>query len=122
MHLSFEYITSLQYEVKKLTKLIEAFRSGEKYTRMQKEFHKIIDGLKREIRSLKAELAAAHAETIRVRNQWYEIFEDMEKERGKNQELTARVNRDYTKTTHKKRRIQRHLSSLRLWISIIFRL
>ncbi len=149
MHPSFGIITSLQYEVKKLTKLVEAFQSGEKYVRMENEFHKIIEGLKREIRSLKAELAAAHAETIHVRNQWFEIFEDLEKEknaqltrkesevkkakeamyqaqrqrdkaleklhkkslelyevrtqleeeRGKNQELTARVNRDYTNSS-----------------------
>lgn len=48
---------------------------------MEKEFHKITEGLKWEKRSLKAELAAAHAETIRVRNQWFEIFEDLEKEK-----------------------------------------
>lgn len=149
MKMSFEYMTKLQYEVKKLKKLAESFRSGEKYIQLEKAYQKIIDGLKREIRQLKAELAAAHAETIRVRNQWFQTCEDvikesekelagkdrelkkmreamyreqrlrdeaeeklrrktrelyevqtqLEEEKGKNLELTARVNRDYTNSS-----------------------
>lgn len=149
MHPSFEYMTNLQYEVKHLKKLVESFQSGEKYIRMEKEYHKIIDGLKREIRHLKAELAASHAETVDVRNKWFQTCEDiikekeaalarkdrevkkaleamykaqkqrdealdklheknvelyeaktqLEEEKGKNLELTARVNRDYTNSS-----------------------
>lgn len=149
MRLSFEYMTNLQYEVKHLRKLVEDFRSGEKYTQMKKEYNKMIDSLKREIRSLKAELAAAHAQTVSVRNKWFQTCEDiikekeaelarkdrevkkaldekyeaqrqrdeavkklheknvelyevkiqLEEEKGKNLELTARVNRDYTNSS-----------------------
>ena len=149
MRVSFEYMTNLQYEVKHLRKLVEDFRSGEKYAQMKKQYRKIIDGLKREIRNLKAELAAAHAETVSVRNKWFQTCEDiikekeaelarkdremkkatearyeaerqrdeavkklheknvelyeiktrLEDEKGKNLELTARINRDYTNSS-----------------------
>ena len=81
MHAQFEYITNQQYEVKRLKKLVEAFQSGEKYVRMEKEFRKSMNGLRREIRSLKAALAAAHAETVKVRSLWIQACEDLEKEK-----------------------------------------
>ena len=149
MHAQFEYITNQQYEVKRLKKLVEAFQSGEKYVRMEKEFRKSMNGLRREIRSLKAALAAAHAETVKVRSLWIQACEDLEKEKdgqlarkewelkkakeamyraqgerdealgklreknlelyevktqleeekGKNLELTVRINRDYTNSS-----------------------
>ncbi len=149
MKLSFAYLTNLQYEVKNLRKIVESFQSGERYVQLEKEYRKIIDGLKREIRHLKGELAAAHAQTVDVRNKWMQTCEDVEKEKekaparkdrevkkareemykaqrqrdgaleklhkknkelyevktqlgeekGKNQELTARLNRDYTNSS-----------------------
>lgn len=149
MHPSFEYLTNLQYEVKKLKRLVDSFKSGERYIQLEKEYRKIIAGLEREIRHLKKELAAAHAETIRVRDKWIETCEDvlkekekelkrkdrevkkaveamfkaqrerdeaveqlcakrkelyevkiqLEEEKGKNLELTARINRDYTNSS-----------------------
>ncbi len=149
MKLSFAYVTNLQYEVKNLRKIVESFQSGERYVQLEKEYRKIIDELEREIRHLKAELAAAHAQTVDVRNKWMQTCEDVEKEKekalarkdrevkkaraemyraqrqrdealeklhkknqelyevktqleeekGKNQELTARLNRDYTNSS-----------------------
>lgn len=149
MRPSFEFISSLQYEVKKLKKLVESFQSGEKYLQMEKEYRKIINSLERENRHLRAELAAAHAETVDVRNKWFQTCEDvvkekeaalarkdrevkkarkamyqaqrerdealgkfheksvelyevriqLEEEKGKNLELTARINRDYTNSS-----------------------
>lgn len=149
MRVSFEYMTSLQYEVRKLTKLVEDLKSGEQYVRLEKEYRSIINELEREIHHLKKELAAAHAETVDVRNKWlqtcedvikekeaalarkdrelrkareamyraqkerddaldklkkqrvelYEVKTQLEEEKGKNRELTARVNRDYTNSS-----------------------
>lgn len=149
MRLSFEYMTNLQYEVRKLRKLVEAFQSGEEYARLKKEYCRIIEELEREIRYLRKELAAAHAQTVDVRNKWFQTCEDvvkekeaalarkdrevrkakeamyraqkerddaldklkkqreelyevktqLEEEKGKNRELTARINRDYTNSS-----------------------
>ena len=40
MNSSFEYITSLEYRLKAARTEIQAFKSGEKYVRMQKEYQK----------------------------------------------------------------------------------
>lgn len=149
MNVSFEVMTSLQYEVRHLRALVAAFKSGERYVEIEKRYEKALAEKDREIRQLKKELAAAHAETVDVRNKWLETFEDIEKEtnaklaakdrevqkalsemyqaqgerddalsrlrekrlelyevktqleeeKGKNLELTARVNRDYTNSS-----------------------
>ena len=149
MNRSFEYMTNLQYEVKYLRALVADFQSGEKYVRMEKEHRRIVAAKDREIRRLKAEIAASHAQTVDVRNKWfqtcvdvekekeaaltakdrevkramaelykaqrqrdealdrlreknlelYEVKTQLEEEKGKNQELTARINRDYTNSS-----------------------
>lgn len=149
MHVSFEYMTSLQYEVKNLRRLVKSFQSGERYTQMEKEYRRIINELERQIQHLKADLAASRAETVSVRNKWFQTCEDvikemetalarkdrevkkakkeacqakkerdealeklheknlqlyevqtqLEEERGKNLELTARINKDYTNSS-----------------------
>lgn len=149
MRVTFESITRLQYEVKKLSRLVEAFQSGEQYIRQEEGYLREIKRLERENRALKKELAAAHAETVDVRNKWFQTCEDvvkekeaelarkdrelekareamyraqkerddaleklgrlrtelygvmtqLEEEKEKNRELTARVNRDYTNSS-----------------------
>lgn len=80
MHISFEIVTSLQYKLKAAMAELSAFRSGEKYTRMEEEHHKEVRSLERENRELKEELARAHREIVNIRNQWFEVFEDLQKE------------------------------------------
>lgn len=76
----FEFMTNLQYEVKSLRALVAAFQSGEVYTRMKEEHRKIVEDRDREIKRLKKELASAHAETVGVRDKWFQTFKDYEKE------------------------------------------
>lgn len=114
------------------------FPVREKYVRMEEEHRRIVAARDREIRRLKAETAASHAQTVDVRNKWfqacvdvekekeaavaemyevqrqrdealdrlreknlelYEIKTRLEEEKGKNQELTARINRDDTNSS-----------------------
>lgn len=49
---------------------------------MQEEYRKELRSLEWEIRKLKDELSRAHSETVSVRNQWFEIFEELQKECG----------------------------------------
>lgn len=149
MRPSFEYMTNLQYEVKKLRRLVESFQSGEEYVRLEEEYRRTIESLKRENKELREELAKAHEETRCVRSLWmqanedvikekekaleqkererkqmeeamyralrekdealdklrekrqetYEVQTQLEEEKGKNRELTARINRDYTNSS-----------------------
>ncbi len=80
MNSSFEYITTLEYRLKAAEAKICAFKSGEKYIRMQEEYLKELHSLERKIRKLEDELSRAHSETVSVRNQWFEIFEELQKE------------------------------------------
>jgi len=83
MNIAFEYITYLQYKVKALTDKVKAFESEEKYVTMYSEFKTQLSLKDREITKLKNELADAHSQTVTVRKNWMQVFEDMEKEHKK---------------------------------------
>lgn len=76
----FEYITTLEYRLKAAANEIAAFKSGEKYIQMEKYYLGIIRRLERRIKELESEVAKAHAETVSVRNLWFDVVNDMEKE------------------------------------------
>ena len=80
---SFEYISNLQYCLKAAREQIKALQSGEKYVRMTEERKKLIRDYERQIQELKKELAQARREIVTVRNIWFEVFEDLEKEKDK---------------------------------------
>ena len=80
---NFEHITHLQYKVKSLTFQVESFKSGEKYVSMRSEFAKQLAAKNREIKKIKSELANAHCETVTVRQNWMQVFEDISKEHEK---------------------------------------
>ena len=81
---SFEIITSLEYRLKAAAAEVLAFKSGKKYQDMQEEHEKEVRSYERRIKKLEAELAQAHREIVNIRNQWFEVFEDLEKEYNKN--------------------------------------
>lgn len=89
MNVNFEYFTNLQYKVKSLTAKVRAFESGETYTAMRQTFEKLLRAKDREIQSLKDALAKAHSQAVTVRNHWFEVMDDMEKEYKK--ELAKKV-------------------------------
>lgn len=97
MNLSFEYITTLEYRLKAALNEIAAFKSGEKYIQMEKHFRNIIRSLESEIRVLKQELAKAHAETVTVRNYWFDVANDIEHEKQKEMKKAGRVLKDMEK-------------------------
>lgn len=85
---NFKYLTNLQYKVKSLTRRLEAFESGQKYLDLKKNLEKQLAAYKREINGLKAKLSQAHRETVRVIDNWFQVFEDISAEHKK--EIEAR--------------------------------
>jgi hypothetical protein len=77
---SFEYTTSLEYRLKAATAELNAFRSGDKYVQMEKQRLQEVRSLERMVSRLKKELAGSRRGTVTVRNQWFEIFEQLQKE------------------------------------------
>ena len=97
MNTSFGYITALEYRLKAATTEVMAFRSGEKYVKMQEEYQKELRLMERRIRKLEKELSLAHSETITVRNQWFEVFEELEKEFARKLDISSKLNRQMEK-------------------------
>ncbi|NLP17681.1 MAG: transposase, partial [Firmicutes bacterium] len=88
---NFEYMTNLQYKVKSLTRRLEAFESGQRYLALQEEFKKQLAAQRKEINKLKAELARAHREIVRVADNWFQVFEDISDEHQKEIEIKDRM-------------------------------
>lgn len=86
MRISFEYATQLQYENKALREQVRLLKSEEAYIRLRKEYERLLEEKDREIRKLKAELEDSHRQSARNRENWFQVYEDMEKE--KNREIT----------------------------------
>jgi len=97
MNHSFEYITTLQYRLKAVSNEVAAFKSGEKYIQMEKHYRGIIRRLESEIRALKQELAKAHAETVTVRNYWFDVVTDMEHENQRKMDKAEKVFKEMEK-------------------------
>lgn len=84
MNSSFEYITTLEYRLKAAANEIAAFKSGEKYIQMEQHCRGAVRRLESRIRALESELAKAHAETVTVRNYWFDVAGDVEHENKRN--------------------------------------
>ena len=97
MNTSFEFITNLEYRLKAALAEVMAFKSGEKYIKMQDEYLKELRHLERIIKRLEEEISIAHRETTTVRNQWFEIFDDLQKEFERKLSISKQLNRQLEK-------------------------
>ena len=93
MRINFEYVTALQYEVKALRAKLKAYESSEAYRIQREEYEKKLREKDRIIKSQKEEIFRSHMETITVRKNWMQVFEDLEKEHKKalSKEKTGRT-------------------------------
>ncbi|HHV11102.1 MAG TPA: transposase [Clostridiales bacterium] len=85
MNHSFEYTTTLEYRLKAANAEILAFKSGKKHVQMQAAHQKVVRSLERRIRVLEEEICRSHREAVTVRNQWFEIFEELQAESDRKQ-------------------------------------
>lgn len=83
MNHSFDIITSLQYRLKAVIAELRDFKSGKKYQDMQEAHEKEVRSYERRIKDLESELAKAYRDIVNIRNQWFEVFADLEKEHSK---------------------------------------
>ena len=97
MNTSFEYITTLEYRLKAATAEVSAFKSGDKYIKMQEEYLKELRHLERIIKRLEEDISIAHRETTIVRNQWFEIFEELQKEFERKLSISKKLNKQLEK-------------------------
>ena len=91
MNANFEYITNLQYKVKSLRARVDAFESGYRYTKMREEFNAMTTKKDREIQRLKNELADSNSRYVSMRENWWQVYDDMEKAHTKELEKMAQA-------------------------------
>lgn len=80
MKIKFEYVSALQYEVKALRAQVKAYESGEAYRSMKADYERQLKKKGRIIAAQKKELAASYRNIITMRNNWMQVFDDLEKE------------------------------------------
>ena len=80
MRISFERVTTLQYELKAAQRQLASFKSGQKFVTMKKEHEQEYRRLERQIKSLQEELHRLRLEQLYARQQWFESTDDMQAE------------------------------------------
>ena len=80
MRISFERVTTLQYELKAAQRQLASFKSGQKFVTMKKEHEQECRRLERQIKSLQEELHRLRLEQHYARQQWFESTDDMQAE------------------------------------------
>lgn len=90
---AFERITYLEYQLKAKKDIIAAFESGERYVKMQEEHCRIVRHLENRVRRLEAELEDSYRANTRMRKNWMDVYEDLEKEKKQSEKNLQRLNR-----------------------------
>ena len=85
---TYDHIT-LMCRLKAAQRRNKELESGERYIQLEELHQKEYNVYEHKIEKLKKELADAHKETIRVRNYWFQILEDMLREFEKAQKRSA---------------------------------
>ena len=85
---TYDHIT-LMCRLKAAQRRNKELESGERYIQLEELYQKEYNVYEHKIEKLKKELADAHKETIRVRNYWFQILEDMLREFEKAQKRSA---------------------------------
>ena len=83
MKVSFEYATQLQYENKALRERIRLLESGAAMLRLRKEYERLLEEKDREIRQLKAKLEEAIRQSVRNRENWFQVYEEKRNKENK---------------------------------------
>lgn len=75
----YDYVT-LMCRLKAAQARIKELESGERYIQLKELHQKDCRAYERKLLKLQGELADSHKETIRVRNYWFQVFEDLMRE------------------------------------------
>ena len=76
-------MNTLECRLKAAIHKIADFESGDAYVQLLKSKNEIVSHYLKEIRNLERALAEARIETVKVRDMWFETFEEIEKEHEK---------------------------------------
>ena len=89
-HSVFERITYLEYQLKAKKDRIAAFESGEQYVKMQDEHCRVVHRLESRIKRLETELENSYRANTKMRKNWMDVYEDLEKEKKQSENVLQR--------------------------------
>lgn len=92
----FERITYLEYQLKAKNDIIAAFESEERYVKMQEEYRCSLRHLESRMKNLEAELESAYRLNTKMRKNWMDVYEDLEREMKKAEKAFKRVIKNLT--------------------------
>jgi predicted nucleic acid-binding Zn-ribbon protein len=72
--------TALRIRLKAAEDKVKAFESGDRYVQLKEQAKSVQKELEKKIRQLEYELSEAHAQTVDVREKWFEIYDDVYRE------------------------------------------
>ena len=91
----FEDYMAARRRIKALERTIEEFKSGKRYIKLQKDYHRVASGYIKEIKRLKLEIGHLNAHIISIRNMWsddyYSMYEEKQAEIGNLKETIRRL-------------------------------
>ena len=80
----FEDYMSARCTIRSLNRTIDEFKSGERYLKLQNDFHRVTNGYIKEIKQLKLEIGHLNARMISIRNMWsgdyYALYDEKQAE------------------------------------------
>lgn len=80
----FEDYMAARCKIKALKRTIEEFKTGERYMKLQRDYHRVTNGHIKEIKQLKLEIGRLNARMISIRNMWsddcYAMYEEKQAE------------------------------------------
>ena len=80
----FEDYMAARCKIKALKRTIEEFKTGERYMKLQRDYHRVTNGYIKEIKQLKLEIGRLNARMISIRNMWsddcYAMYEEKQAE------------------------------------------
>lgn len=129
----FEDYMAARCTIKNLKRTIKEFQSGERYLKLQKDYHLVAAGYIKEIKRLRSEVGSLNATIIRIRNMWteeyYALYDEKqaeirnlqetirqtedrvwESERGSDERIT-KITLEYKDKLHEKDRIIEELKN-----------
>lgn len=109
----FEDYMAAQCMIKALKKTIREFESGERYLKLQKDYHLVCAGYIKEIRKLKGEVGSLNARLISARDMWTEDYYALyEEDQAKIRQLKETIRRTEDKMWKKEREHDEEITRL----------
>lgn len=91
----FENYMAARCRIISLQRQVDEYQSGERYIKLQRDYHRVTDGYIKEIQKLRLEIGHLNARIISIRNMWaddyYALYDEKQAEIRQLQETNRRL-------------------------------